>query len=63
MKNVSENCSGIDIFLADICFVCSKEVSHRDVSFEHTEQTFRWVIMKIFVNIKNKFWVLKQVSR
>ena len=29
----------IAIFLAEVCFVCSKEASHRDVSFGHTDYT------------------------
>ena len=29
----------IAIFVAEVCFVCSKEASHRYVSFGHTEHT------------------------
>ena len=27
-------------FLAEMCFECSGGTTHRDVSFEHTEQAF-----------------------
>ena len=57
------NCSSIAIFIAEVCFVCSKEASRRDVSFEHTEQAFWWEIMNVIVNTKNMFWVLRWVSR
>ena len=40
----------IAIFLAEVCFVCSKEASHRNVSFEHTEHThWRKKIVRIGV--------------
>ena len=32
-RKVSEYCSCIAILLAEVCFVCSKEEFHRDVSF------------------------------
>ena len=47
------SCFGV--FLAEMCFQCLGGTSHRDVSFENTEQVFRWEIMKIFFNIKNMF--------
>ena len=50
-------------FLVEMCFEYSGGTSHTDVSLEHTEQAFRWKIMKIVVNIKNRFWVLQWVFR
>ena len=36
-RKVSVYWSCIAIFLAEVCFVCLTEASHRDVSFEHTD--------------------------
>ena len=45
-RRVIEYCSCIAIFLAEVCFVCSREASHQDVSFEHTANAFWWKIME-----------------
>ena len=39
-RKVNGYWSCIAIFLGEVCFVCLKEVSHRDVSFEHTDDGF-----------------------
>ena len=44
-RKVSAYWSCIAIFQAEVCFVCFKDVSHRDVSFEHTDNAFLWEII------------------
>ena len=39
-RKVSEYCSCIAILLAEVCFVCSKEESHRDVSSRTQSKRF-----------------------
>ena len=40
-RKISAYWSCIAIFLArEVCFVCLKETSYRDVSFEHTDNAF-----------------------
>ena len=47
-EKFSEHCNCIASFLAEVCFVCAKEASHRGVSFEHIDNAFLWKIMKSY---------------
>ena len=39
-RKVSAYWSCIAILQAEVCFVCLKEASHRDVSFDHKDNAF-----------------------
>ena len=49
----------VNVFLPinlNICFVCSKELSHRDSSFEYPKHTFCLRNKKFYFNLHTLIW-------